>query len=155
MPHDTSDRNQLSKADFVENFLNNKFPFLHSDMDQDILKDTSWVEGYVQDILRNTMSRMRKPSSPPKTSSQTFETHQYVIVKLTIPSHIDPGTLLVLTGTNQVKIEGLASSVTIIKLPCPIVQNSARATYKDGVLQIKMRKKTMKQGYHHVNIRFL
>lgn len=154
MPHDSNDRNQLSKSDFVENFLNNKFPFLHSDMGQEILKDTSWIEGYVQDILHNAVPKARRTSAP-KIPSQTFETHQYVIVKLTIPSHIDPGTLMILIGTNLVKIEGLTSSATIVKLPCPVVQNSARATFKDGILQIKIRKKTMKQGYHHVNIRFL
>jgi len=153
MPRDSNDRNQLSKSDFVENFLNNKFPF-HSGMDQEILKDTSWIEGYVQDILHNAVPKARR-TSPQKIPSQTFETHQYVIVKLTIPSHIDPGTLMISIGTNLVKIEGLTSSATIVKLPCTVVQNSARATFKDGILQIKMRKKTMKQGYHHVNIRFL
>jgi HSP20 family molecular chaperone IbpA len=89
-----------------------------------------------------------------RKKAEVFETHNHVIVKISISYEANP---IVKVRTDAVKIEGMFDNKKqqLIRLPCLVVPSTARATYKEGILQIKVRKKKLNKSYREVSIRYI
>jgi|GEM_PF-3579369 HSP20 family molecular chaperone IbpA len=139
---------------FAEYFGDN-FPFSA----QASVGDLSWIEPYVQNILRQTLSRTDanrvEPSFAP-WKYELFDTISHVIIKLEIPDKNRARNTRVLAGTHQVRLEeGTGVRSTAIPLPAAIVPESGRAFYKEGVLQIQLKKRQREENLQEIRIRFL
>jgi HSP20 family molecular chaperone IbpA len=144
------------KWENIEKFLGSKLPFNLKDKGQSMLDNISWVENYVQDVLKRAMPKMDAgTASRDDVPLEVFETHEHVIVQVKLPKEEDPRALQVFIKSNQVKLTGfLKEGSRIIKLPALVAPRTARARYKPRTLQIQIRKRGNKESYHEAYIRF-
>ncbi|WP_028550509.1 Hsp20/alpha crystallin family protein [Paenibacillus sp. UNC451MF] len=143
--------NNQSRWEAIESILGTKLPNLPSDQHLELWKDTSWVEDYVKHMLEKSLPKRGMLKGV--KDSEIFETHHFVIVKMNMANNANP---IVKIRTDQVKVEGISgSNAQVVRLPCHIDTRYSRASYKDGILQIKMRKKKINKAYHEISIRYL
>jgi len=121
--------------------------------------DLSWIEPYVQSVLRQALSRADASRPEPTYAPWTYElfdTITHVILKLEITDKNRARNTRVLAGTHQVRLEeGTGVRSTVIPLPAAVVPESGRAFYKEGVLQIHLRKRQKEETLQEIRIRFL
>ncbi|ANE45444.1 hypothetical protein SY83_02900 [Paenibacillus swuensis] len=112
------------------------------------------IEAYVNEVIDRSLP-LTAPVYPRALRAETFETHNSVIVKIRIPPKIKLRNLRVLIHPGHIKVEGLhRSRPQIIKLPTLVNKKRSKAVYRDGILQIQIRKHTANGGgYHEVYIR--
>ncbi|PZE22372.1 Hsp20/alpha crystallin family protein [Paenibacillus xerothermodurans] len=136
----------------LEKLIGAKLPDLPDDEQLDLLKDTSWVQNYVKRAFEQVVPK-QEPSQNRSGAAEVFETHHYVILKVKMPYEADP---LVKLRVDQVKIESALKNISqIIRLPCLVVPSTGRATYKDGVLQVRIKKRKISKLYRDISVRYL
>jgi HSP20 family molecular chaperone IbpA len=136
----------------MEKFFGRNFPFSQQDQGDQLMSDTSWVDTYVQDVLKNVMTSAQFPSSY-KSPTEVFETLKSVIVKVAIPDSMNPNEIQVFIKSDQVKLEGLPDGkITVIKLPWMVIPKSGIVRFKRGALQISIRKRMDNEQYHEAYV---
>ncbi|NEW08022.1 hypothetical protein GK047_18645 [Paenibacillus sp. SYP-B3998] len=147
-------RHPWLKWEQIEKFLGQKLPF--GEKGQTFLDNMTWVEGYVQDMLKKAMPGMDASiSSPGGISSEIFETHEHVIIKVKLSKEEDPKAIQVFVKSNQIKLLGFINGKNrIIKLPSLVLPKTVRVRYKQPTLEIKARKRGLKENYQEAFIRF-
>ncbi|RJG17853.1 Hsp20/alpha crystallin family protein, partial [Paenibacillus thiaminolyticus] len=79
----------------------------------------------------------------------------FVMVKLGLKTRSSKRDLQVSVSPNQLKIEGLPENQTfVVQLPVLVKARECRASYKDGILQIKVRKNNDDMDFYNVGIRY-
>jgi HSP20 family molecular chaperone IbpA len=134
-----------------EQFFGAKLP----PMPTDKLNDTTWIENYVQDALKQAFPQNGLNVSSHKYNTEVFETHNSVVVKISIPDRSQAKKVRVLVGANLVKLDGLPGNTNqIIKLGTQVMESSCKAVYKNGILQLHLRKQADDDHFHEVRVRF-
>ncbi|MVO99813.1 Hsp20/alpha crystallin family protein [Paenibacillus lutrae] len=151
------DMNKWLKWEHIEKFL---------DQPQKYMENIKWIEGFVRDVFDRTIpppvasaNRTANSSAGQQrkklSTSDVFETHTHVFIRLKIPKREDPYSLQVLVKTSHVKILGLIDEPKkTIKMPSPVNPKTAKARYRENVLQIQVRKRKFKDTYHEAYIEF-
>lgn len=131
--------------------MGSEFPFNL----QDKIDDLTWVEKYVQDAMTQFLPKPLNISSHTKNHQmEIFETHNNVVVKLHL-SEKEVRNVTVFTSANRIKLEGFPeTSRKIIKLTSYVVPESCRAVFKNGILQLHLRKQAVDDYYQEVTIKF-
>lgn len=112
----------------------------------------NWVENYVQRILKNVPGVSNTNQA---LSHEIFQTHHFVFIKIKVPDSIRERDMQVSVSSNQLKIEGLPENQSfVVQLPVLVKARECRASYKDGVLQIKVRKNDDDLDFYNVGIRY-
>lgn len=121
--------------------------------------DLSWIEPYVQNILKQSLPNAETSRYEPSFAPwkyELFDTITHVMMKLEIPDKTRARNTRVLVGTHQIHLEeGTGVRQTSIPLPAPVVPESGRAIYKEGVLQIQLKKRQSEEHLQEIRIRFL
>ncbi|MEF3302025.1 Hsp20/alpha crystallin family protein [Paenibacillus sp. GYB003] len=135
-----------------EQFFGGKFP-----LGADLNRDTAWVDRVVKDVMSKALPHPIDVGLLGKHfQTEVFETHNNVIVKIHIPDQETARRIRPYIGFNLLKLEGAADDKTqTVKLTSPIVPESCKAVYKNGVLQLHMRKMKRKEPLREVHVRFL
>ncbi len=132
--------------------------------------DFRWVTDYVDGILKEALAAPERqqeiakakdvsraapsPSGRP-LAYELFQTHRHVIVRFAVPGRINPRRLRVFAGIQRIRVEGLPSEgKQTVALPALVYGDSARALFKDGVLQVKLMKRPSNDRYDEVFIRY-
>ncbi|MDF2669963.1 MAG: HSP20-like chaperone protein [Paenibacillus sp.] len=147
-----------------------------SALHQGKLKDLGWVDQFVKHMMKQAIpepgtdsdsTRSSNKSSSSKSSrtsskgssallqTEVFETHRNVIVKLHIPSHINPRNIQLFVNSQQLKIEGPGQNNQLVRLPSPVQSQYSKAEYRDDILQVQLRKQPKSERYDEIYIRFL
>jgi HSP20 family molecular chaperone IbpA len=149
-------RQSWLKWENIEKLLGEKFSSAAKNQGQSLLDNMSWVENYVQDMLKKAMPHMDAGVSTQRGKPvEIFETHEHVIVQVKLPNEDDPKALQVFIKSNQVKLTGfIKDNPLLIKLPALVLPRTARARYKPRILQIQIRKRGQKESYHEAYIRY-
>lgn len=136
----------------LEQFFGGKFPSAPIDG----MNDPAWVEHIVKDVMKKAFPKSLDLKMLNKHfRTEIFETHNNVIVKIHIPDKTQAHNLKSYVGVNRIKLEGLPDDKKqSVKLPTHIVPESCKALYKNGVLQMQMRKTKISDRMHQVNVRF-
>lgn len=109
-------------------------------------EDLSWVEQMVRTSVDQAMKAV-----PQLIRQEVFETHRHVIIKLQVPKRgvLDEWRLLLNDYHLLVKMaHGKEERITF---PVAVVPSTARARYKDGILQIQVRKRRTSGGYREIS----
>ncbi len=135
--------------------LGGMLPPAQSDNPQDL----SWVESYVQQTLRSAFHKPEvrtKSAASPSLQSEVFETHNYILVKIKLPgsTHIDNVRVMVSSTQLKLTIIGV-DEPHLISLPKAVLSKSGKASYKDDVLQIRLRKQSGRKSFVEIPIRFI
>jgi HSP20 family molecular chaperone IbpA len=143
---------QQARWEQLEALLGTKLPEMPTTQDMAAWKDISWVDDYVQQMLKKTMPRSGMLSGLTGTA-EVFDTHNYVIVKLKLPHPNNPN---VKVRADRVTIEDSPDlKKQSVQLPCLIVPRLSRVSHKNGILQIKLRKRKINKAWHDINVRYL
>ncbi|MNI17099.1 hypothetical protein D3C73_704570 [compost metagenome] len=144
------------KWENIEKFLGQKIPLAAKEKSQAFLDNMSWVDGYVQEMLKKAMPTADTSiTSRNENPIEVFETHEHVIAQIRLPKDEDPRALQVFIKSNQIKLTGfLDGTPRIVKLPAAVLPKTATARYKQRSLQIQIRKRGLKDSYHEVYIRY-
>lgn len=147
-------RHPWLKWEQIEKFLGQKLPF--GEKGQTFLDNMSWVEGYVQDMLKKAMSGTAVDISAQTVApAEIYETHEHVIVKVKLDKDEDPKAMQVFVKSSQIKLTGfLNGNNRIVKLPALVLPRTARVVCKQRILEIKIRKRGLKENYQEAFIRF-
>jgi HSP20 family molecular chaperone IbpA len=139
-----------------EEFFNAEFPIpAHASPE-----DLSWIEPYVQKTIARVLASTHamdgnRPHAPPH-ETETFETLTHVIVKVRIPDRNRARNTNVYAGPNEIRLEeGRGVRRTTIPLPALVLPETCKAVYKNGILQLQLKKRNMEAATHPVPIRYL
>ncbi|TLS53619.1 hypothetical protein FE782_04930 [Paenibacillus antri] len=129
--------------------------------------DFRWVTEYVDGILKEALAaperQQEKVSGKAPRSSgvgkplsyELFQTHRHIIVRFVVPERIKPRQLRVYAAVQRLRIEGLPNGAKqTVALPALVYSDTARALFKDGVLQVKLMKRPSNERFEEVFIRF-
>ncbi|WP_248929482.1 Hsp20/alpha crystallin family protein [Paenibacillus hamazuiensis] len=135
-----------------EQFFGGKLPFMPSGSSEHL----SWIENYVKDVLRQAMpSSAQTQTSGGQLHTEMFETHNSVVVKIYIPDRSDAKKMNVLLSEHRIRLENLPNNgKQTIRLNCMVNPSSCKAVYKNGILQLHIRKQTYDDYFHPVDVRF-
>ncbi|MFD1955886.1 Hsp20/alpha crystallin family protein [Paenibacillus thailandensis] len=121
----------------------------------EVLREPDWVEQFVRKLMTKALPDAAGVMPGPPPSVSTFETHHFVIVKFKLPPGTRQQDLQLLVKSDKVKIQGLPEGKTeTVKLPAPVLPRKCRALAKDGILQIKLRKRLNGNKYIAADIRW-
>jgi hypothetical protein len=145
---------QQSRWNQLEALLGTKLPPLPTSEDMAVWQDTSWVENYVQQMLQQTIPKNRMAQTlGMRELPEVFETHHYVIIKLKLPQ---PNNPVVRVRADRVTFEDLPKlKRQAVRLPCLVLPHLSRASHKDGILQLKLRKRKLNKTTHEVPVRYI
>jgi hypothetical protein len=119
------------------------------------LQQPEWVQNIVRDALSSALPGGLQPSPsrsgrgsgkatmrPSHVSTEVFETHRQVIAKIQLPSKEHARALQVLVRSDAIKLIGLSGGEPVlIRLPAPVVARSARARFRERVLEVYAQKR--------------
>lgn len=139
--------NSAGKKWTQDSFFDKKFPFKHADPLENY--DLSSINAYVQNVLSQaTIGEAR-------LSTEVFETHQSVIVKIKLPKQLHPRNLRIKVNSNHIKMEKTeGNEEQIIPLPCRVDPTGRKAVFKQSILEIRIPKVKTRDPYHEVFIRY-
>ncbi|MFD0712228.1 CS domain-containing protein [Paenibacillus sp. GCM10027626] len=113
------------------------------------------IDDFVNDVLSHSLSSFDNLYQR-DLRTETFETHQDVIIKVKVPDEEQARNLRVFINPGHVKLEGLPGNRhQIIKLPALVNVKQSRALLREETLQIKIRKLQPNENYHETFIRYL
>ena len=125
---------------YVENIMSNNDP---NSMPDFISKNDFFKQSF--DFMKQASSaKSGAPSKKTTIDSKVFETHDDVIVQLPIKDKKLLDSVKIFYTSNQFMIENVpeeGNKQTVI-LPALVKKNGAKSRYRDGVLEIKLPKKT-------------
>lgn len=116
----------------------------------------SWIEEYVQNVLKQALPTVNLATVKQRTyHTELFDTHNNVIVKVHIPDKTQARKVRVMLSSNQIRLEGTPDDTAqTIRLSSLVVPSSCKAVYRNGVLQLHMRKLVNDNLFHEVDVRF-
>ncbi|UUZ85720.1 Hsp20/alpha crystallin family protein [Paenibacillus sp. P26] len=114
------------------------------------------MENYVKDVMKQALPSVDLDNLKHHFHTEVFDTHNNVIVKVHIPDRAEAQKVRVKLSSNQVRLDGSPNkAIQTIKLNSLVYPDSCKAVYKNGIMQLHMRKQSTDQAYHPVDIRFL
>lgn len=118
------------------------------------LQDVNSIERFVQNTLGNVFKQSGMGGEAGLYyKSDVFETHDRVIVKIYVSDLKSADQFRLMVKSTQVKLENLFEKTHhAINLRSPIQPKSARAKYRDGVLQISARKLGNEHSFREIMI---
>ncbi|WP_159887695.1 Hsp20/alpha crystallin family protein [Paenibacillus puerhi] len=135
-----------------EQFFGGKIPFPPA---SSFPGDLSWVEGYIKDIMKQAMPQAEVKSLKHHYHMEVFETHKNVIVKVHIPDQAQARKARVLLNVSTLRLEGLPQEKTqTVRLPSLISPATCKAVYRNGILQLHMRKQSAEHPFYEIDVRF-
>ncbi|MFX3633629.1 MAG: Hsp20/alpha crystallin family protein [Candidatus Pristimantibacillus sp.] len=121
----------------------------------DMLREPDWVEQFVRKMMTKALPGAADAIVEHSGGATFFETHHFVIVKFPLPAKVDRNELRVFVREDRIRIEGLPESrIETIKLPKPVKPQICKALVKEGILQVKLRKRPGSRTYHEAVIRW-
>ncbi|SDC77126.1 hypothetical protein SAMN02799630_01440 [Paenibacillus sp. UNCCL117] len=137
-----------------EQFFGGKMPLAPT---PSIPGDLSWIDGYIKDIMKQAMPQAQVQSQSLKHHFHTevFDTHRNVIVKVHIPDKSQARKIRVMLNVSTLRLEGLPQDRTqTVRLPSLVSATSCKAVYRNGILQLHMRKQSTENPFYEIDVRF-
>lgn len=154
----------------MDKWMDSRFPFMNDKWKKRMANgNTDWVGDYVQDVLKRSFSEKggaawSEEGEKGTVSSQgeleydyeVFETHNGVIVKVTVPDEVQIRNIRVYAGSMQLKLEqDPRRQKMFISLPTEVIASSVKASVKNRIMEIRCQKMDEAQMFQEVRIRYL
>ncbi|WP_281887995.1 Hsp20/alpha crystallin family protein [Paenibacillus sp. YYML68] len=136
-----------------EQFFGGKLPFASSQAANP--GDLSWIDGYIKEVLQKSMPRAEVQQLKHHYHTELFETHKSVIAKIHVPDKAEARKIRVLVNMSVLRLDGLPDNRSqTLRLPSLVMPGTCKAVYKNGILQLHMRKQTSENPFYEIDIRF-
>ena len=134
---------QWEQWDAFENMMLQAFPFLPKHFTRGGIADSNWLSDVVQNTINRYIDQEMKSKFPQSIFGRTlghdvFETHRSVIVRIRLPADIHPRELDMAISCHKVRIKLPSGEQQVIALPRAVNPKRARATFREGVLELRM-----------------
>ncbi|WP_282935841.1 Hsp20/alpha crystallin family protein [Paenibacillus sp. RC67] len=150
---DPNNNNPFSRFDW--NQFENYFRGMLPQSSDDPKNKSHWVEDYVQQILKESIPPGQSYTNVSHYDTEIVETLDHLLLKIMIPDKTQAQKLNVHAADHQVKLEGKdQQAVQWFRLPHPVDPISCKAEYKEGAIQLRMRKRTKEEPFHQVDVEF-
>ncbi|MFD0682150.1 MULTISPECIES: Hsp20/alpha crystallin family protein [unclassified Paenibacillus] len=116
---------------------------------------STWVEQYVHDILKQSIPPLSQSAGTLQYNTEITETEHALLIKINIPSLTDARNIKTYVAVNQVKLEANDhDKLQLIRLPHPVIPTSCKAIYKNGILQLHIRKQSKDEQFYEVDVKY-
>ncbi|MNC36496.1 hypothetical protein D3C75_850190 [compost metagenome] len=155
----------------MDQWMGGHFPFMNDKIKKKMgAGGTDWVEEYVQDVLKRSFSQRMGSFTPEEgaraeTSEsrheldydyETFETHNNVIVRISVPEDVQVRNVRLYAGSMQLKVEQDPTRKSMyIPLPSEVEGGSVKASLKDRVLEVRCPRRQEAEVFQEVRVRYL
>lgn len=154
----------------MEQWMGGHFPFMNDKIKKKMgAGGTDWVEEYVQDVLKRSFSQRTRSFSPEEGAAETsesghgldydyetFETHNNVIVRITVPEDVQVRNVRVYAGSMQLKVEQDPTRNSMyVPLPSEVDAGGVKASLKNRVLEVRCPRRQEAEVFHEVRVRYL
>lgn len=155
----------------MEKFMGGQFPFMNDKIRKKMgAGGTDWVEDYVQDVLKRSFTQRsgtffpeEKAQSETSEASneldydyETFETHNNVIVRITVPEDVQVRNVRIYAGSMQLKVvQDPTRNSMYIPLPSEVDGGGAKASLKDRILEVRCPRRQEAEVFQEVRVRYL
>ncbi|GAA3404360.1 Hsp20/alpha crystallin family protein [Paenibacillus hodogayensis] len=134
-----------------EQFFGGTFPLTPTGVKQ----DASWVGNVVKDVMTKAFPGGVEASVLARQfRTEVFETHNNVIIKVYIPDKEQARNIRPALSANRLVLEGADEEGQTVHLTSPVIPDSCKAVYRDGVLQLHMKKRKGNERMHEVHVRY-
>ncbi|MDF2963721.1 MAG: hypothetical protein K0S39_5456 [Paenibacillus sp.] len=117
--------------------------------------NSTWVEQYVRHILRQSIPALDQTEWETPYNTEITETHHTIILKISIPDRTEAKNIRIFAASTQVKLEGNGKEhFQLIRLPHPVVPANCKAVYKDGIMQLHIRKQDKDEPFYEIDVRY-
>jgi HSP20 family molecular chaperone IbpA len=123
----------------------------------------SRIGRFVRGVVDLAVPDPKKPEAavPPEARTQSSgllrpeitETGKYVKVRIRIPDYVDARKLQLFVNGQYLKIEGPMGNKQIVRLPAMVGLKSGQASYDNGIVQIRLRKR-LTPSYREMYIQY-
>ncbi|MCP3771883.1 Hsp20/alpha crystallin family protein [Paenibacillus sp. MZ04-78.2] len=138
-----------------EQLFNGKLPYPAPPLSGQNGDTVSWVEGYIKDVLNQALPNVEVQALKHHFHFEIFDTHNNIIVKIHIPDKEQARKIRLKLNPYQIRLEELPDDkIQAIRLSTQVVPSSCKAVYKNGILQIHIRKQPIDHPFLNVDIRF-
>lgn len=132
-------------------FFKNLFPI--QNLKEQLELNPNDVDQYIEEAIKKATGDFIQ--SPSTLRHEFVDTHNQLIAKIQIPGRIHPENIWLQVNRTHLKVNGLGKEKSqLITLPTAVIPSQAKASFKQGSLQVRMPK--MAGGkYREVYIRYL
>ncbi|EXX85790.1 hypothetical protein BG53_07295 [Paenibacillus darwinianus] len=152
-------QNQMLDWHEFEKFMVKQFPFIPEGQLTTHGEGLDPVGDYVGNIMKRFFKNpsMRHPYFNPFKDGggidyDMFESHRSVFVQCRLPKQTSPHELNFSVNKRKLKVKN-AECTQIIPLTCDVDPARSKATYKQGLLEIRLPKKNSSGPYHDIMLR--
>lgn len=112
--------------------------------------DLAWMQKMLEPSLYNDLKdiQLAMVSQQP----EVFETHRQVIVRVAVTDPTLLDHIRIRMCEHHLVLEGMEREEVRVLLPTAVKPRTARARYRDEVLQISARKRNIETYYHEVPV---
>ncbi|GIQ67866.1 hypothetical protein DUZ99_03095 [Xylanibacillus composti] len=114
--------------------------------------DSAWLKEWIGTSMGKGLEHV--PFAFAGSQPEVFETHRLVVVRANVPDPARLDHMRIRLSENVLLLEGLRREEVRLPLPAAVKPRTARAVYRDGVLQITARKRYADISYHEVPIAY-
>lgn len=121
------------------------------------LFDAAGIQQYVRQILKQSIPGMDPRAGTAHYDTEMTETPQHIIVKIHIAALSEARKLTLQVAPTQVKLEKKMTDQEHeqwIRLPHPVIPTSCRAVYKNGIMQLHMRKQDKDELFYEIEVSY-
>lgn len=149
---------QMMDWDEFEKYMVKQFPFLTGGQWKTLGEQLDPVEDYFKNVMKRffKIPSYRHPYFNPFKNGgidyDMFETHRSIFVQCRLPKETSPHDMNFSVNKRRLKIKH-ADKTQDILLSCDVDPSRSKATFKDGMLEIRLPKKRSPAPYHDIVIR--
>lgn len=121
----------------------------------ELMKQPKMIEGYVKDMISNAVPTAGAwPIMNKQPRYKCFDTHHFVFVKFKLGSSTKPEELRLFVRPDRIKLRLPGGKYEEVALSSIVLPDSCRALCKEGILQVKLRKRPLTTEYKEAPIRW-
>ncbi|MCA0754547.1 Hsp20/alpha crystallin family protein [Paenibacillus sp. N4] len=119
----------------------------------ELLREPDWVEQYVRKMMTKALPEAAGAMIG-KGMATFSESRHFLQVKIILPEGFEREMLRLMVREDRLRLEGLPGGKTeTIKLPKLVKPRICKTLLKNGILQVKLRKRPALKTYHEAVIR--
>ncbi|WP_164931472.1 CS domain-containing protein [Longirhabdus pacifica] len=150
-----------------EKFFGGNIPAFTKEMQNQMQQDPAWMEKHIKDMMENLLPNFAGTNGANNTSTvkstgspvqhEEFETHRDLFLKVYLPSKTSSSSnVRLFSSVNSIRIKGIDDHDPFtVSLSQNVDPSSCKATVKNNVLQIQMKKAAEAEMYQEVKVSFL
>ena len=120
--------------------------------------DQDWVGRYAQKAIKQFFSNSTNPqikellpNSLMNINYNLFETHRSIFVRIRLPNKTSPKAVKLSVNSRRLKIS-LNGKSEVVLLPHDVDADQCTATFKDGILELRLPKSEDGDPYRRVQV---